>query len=144
MPDTDNPNTPVAPSMVDSLKSWTMVIITLVFVILYALSIAEVGKLTISAVKELQPIVFVIIGYYFGRLPAQQVESALKEQVRGQANNATAARNAERTAEVERGVFEEKIKNTRTILETVKPGAGAEGMAKGTTPVEAAIKILSS
>lgn len=147
MPEINDPNIPevqTAPSMIDSLKSWTMVIITLVFVVLYALSLAKVGGLVEGAIKELQPIVFVIIGYYFGRLPSEQVEGALAKQVRDQANNAAAGRNAERTAAVERGIFEEKIKNTKALLESGNPGPGTEALSQGTTPVEAAIRILNS
>jgi hypothetical protein len=120
-----------------------MLLITLIFVLLYAGTFTGAIKAP-DAVKDLQPIIFVIIGYYFGRLPSQQVESSLKEQVRGQANNAAAARNAERKAEVERGTLEEKIKNTRTILETGKPAAAPEAITKSTSPFDAAIKVLSS
>lgn len=140
MHEIDAPNTPATTSRIDSLKSWTMVIITLVFVTLYVLSLTGVGKLP-EAIKELQPIIFVIIGYYFGRLPSQSVENSLKEQVRSQANYATAARNAQGKAEIDREVLEEKMKNTKTILETARAGNGAEAM---TTPVEAAINVLSS
>lgn len=143
MPDTDNPNTQVVATITDSLKTWTMAIITLVFVTLYALSIAGRGVPS-DAIGQLQPIVFVIIGYYFGRLPSRQVEGTLKEQVHIHANNATAARNAERKAEVERGVFEEKIKNTRTILETARAGNGVEAGNAGSTAFEAAVRVLSS
>jgi hypothetical protein len=143
MPDTDNPNTQAIPTLTDSLKTWTMAVITLVFVTLYALSIAGRGVPS-DAVNQLQPIVFVIIGYYFGRLPSQQVEGTLKEQVRIHANNATAARNAERKTEVERGIFEERVKNARIILETARAGNGEEGANTGPPTLETAVKILSS
>jgi len=62
MPDTDNPNTPQPPPMTDTLKSWTMVLLTLIFVLLYAG--VFIGWITTTdAIKDLQPIIFVIIGY---------------------------------------------------------------------------------
>jgi len=42
-------------------------------------------------VLRLEPIIFVIISYYFGRLPAQQNEQTLKEEIGGQTEKADTA-----------------------------------------------------
>jgi len=63
--------------LAETFKEWVMIVLTFAFVILYGLAL--VGKLRpladISIVSRLEPIIFVIIGYYFGRLPAQQTSS---------------------------------------------------------------------
>jgi len=55
----------------DTLKNWIMVVLTLIFISLYGAAL--VGWLKPLAdekmVMRLVPIIFVIIGYYFGRLP---------------------------------------------------------------------------
>jgi hypothetical protein len=42
-------------------------------------------------VLRLEPIIFVIIGYYFGRLPGQQNEKTLKQEIGRQTLRAAAA-----------------------------------------------------
>lgn len=111
------PTAPLTPTMTDSLKNWMMVILTLVFVLLYAGAL--IGWIvTLDAIKNLQPIVFVIIGYYFGRLPAQQNENSLKEEIKRQSNKADAVANAKEKAQQEREALEEKVKNVRAALTT--------------------------
>src|SRR4051812_4342896 len=56
-----------------ALKNWLMVALTLVFVLLYGAAL--VGWLKPlsdeKARTRFEPIIFVIIGYYFGRMPAK-------------------------------------------------------------------------
>ena len=65
---------------------WRMrmvVTISILFVGLYAgasLGLID-GKPNADLLGVLQPVVWVIIGYYFGRVPGERVESRLKEQV---------------------------------------------------------------
>ena len=61
------------------LRNWIMVSLAIVFTFLYASAL--VGWLKPLGdermVTHLEPIIFVIIGYYFGRAPSQQNESTL-------------------------------------------------------------------
>ena len=135
----------------DAIKDWVMVFLTLGFVVLYGLAL--LGKLRpladSSMVSRLEPIIFVIIGYYFGRLPGQQNEQTLKEEINRQTQRADAAQHAKETALQSREVLEEKVKNARTAL-AVDPVAVAKGPAnfdgnlKDRGSVTAAFNILKS
>jgi hypothetical protein len=67
----------------DALRNWLMVVLTPIFVALYGAAL--IGWLKPLAAEKmvlgLEPIIFVIIGYYFGRLPAQQNEKTLKDEI---------------------------------------------------------------
>jgi hypothetical protein len=82
-----HPTTPPASSEI--LKNWIMVVLTLVFIALYGA--APVGLTDDKMVLRLEPIIFVIIGYYFGRLPGQQNEKTLKQEIGRQTLRADAA-----------------------------------------------------
>ena len=105
-------------NIAEGLKSWVMVFLTLGFVILYGLAL--VGKLKplpdASLVSRIEPIIFVIIGYYFGRLPAQQNEQTLKYEIARQTQRADAAQHAKEQALQSREALEEKEKNLRAAL----------------------------
>jgi len=104
--------------MTDTLKGWVMVVLTLLFVVLYAAAL--IGWLTpladITMITRLEPIIFVIIGYYFGRLPAQQNEKTLKDEITRQTTKADATQQAKEQAQKEREVIEEKMKNAKLTL----------------------------
>ena len=137
-----------------TLKEWVMVLLTMAFVGLYGLAL--VGKLKpladLTMVSRLEPIIFVIIGYYFGRLPAQQNEHTLKEEIDRQTKRADAAQQARETALQSREALDEKVKNARTALSSsplVDGGPpGAIDTSKTEKPphgsVAAAFNILSS
>ena len=82
-----------------------MVVLTLIFVALYGAAL--IGWLKPLAgekmVLRLEPIIFVIIGYYFGRLPAQQNEKTLKEEIGRQTQKADAAQHVKEQALQTRG-----------------------------------------
>lgn len=103
----------------EALKGWVMVILTLVFVALYGLAL--IGKLKpladVSMVSRIEPIIFVIIGYYFGRLPSQQNEKTLKEEISRHTQKADAAQHAKENALQTREALEEKLKNIHATLE---------------------------
>jgi flagellar biosynthesis component FlhA len=116
------------------IRNWMMAALTFVFVLLYVLAL--VGKLPDAnevALAHVAPIVAVIIGYYFGRLPAEKHRKDLKEQVEREATKAreeekkaSAAREAEKQQAVERRAAEEKIAAARAALSTAEtaPDAG--------------------
>jgi hypothetical protein len=134
-----------------TLKEWVMVLLTMAFVALYGLAL--VGKLKpladLTMVSRLEPMIFVIIGYYFGRLPAQQNEQTLREEIDRQTKRADAAQQARETALQSREALDEKLKNARTALSSVDGGPpGASDTSKTEKPphgsVAAAFNILSS
>lgn len=102
----------------NSYKSWVMVILTLIFVVLY--TVALLGWLKplsdVTMVMRLEPIIFVIIGYYFGRMPSQQNEQTLKEEISRQSQRADAAQSSCDQTRQEREAIEERLKNIKTIL----------------------------
>lgn len=114
---TENGKSPNNDMNID-LKGWVMVALTVIFVVLYILALT--GRLESpqqwEMVTRLEPIIFVIIGYYFGRLPAQQNEKTLKEEINRQTNRADAAQHAKEQAQQVREALEEKVKNVKTVL----------------------------
>ena len=110
----------------ETLKGWIMVFLTLVLIALYGLAL--LGKLRplddASMVARLEPIIFIIVGYYFGRLPSQQNEQTLKGEIDRQTKRADAAQHARESALKTSEVLEEKVKNARKALETSGFGAG--------------------
>lgn len=120
----------------ETIKSWFMVFLTLIFIVLYGLAL--LGKLKpladASMVTRLEPLIFVIIGYYFGRLPGEETEKILKYEIKRQILRADAAQSAKETALQSREALDEKIKNARTALDN-----GSERSSVAT-----ALGILSS
>ena len=144
-----------APSIADALKSWVMVFLTLAFVVLYGLAL--IGKLKpladASMVSRIEPIIFVIIGYYFGRLPAQQNESSLKDEIARQTQKADAAQHAKEQALQTREALEEKVKNVNAALTSATSSASLAKLTEAGGPskednlknaVGVAIRILQS
>lgn len=105
----------------DPLKNWTMVFLTLGFVVLYGLAL--IGKLKpladASMVSRLEPIIFVFIGYYFGRLPAQQNEGTLRNEIARQSTRADAAQSAREQLLQSREALEEKLRSVNAALDLV-------------------------
>jgi hypothetical protein len=124
-------------TLTDAVKGWLMVLLTLAFLVLYGLAL--LGKLRplsdASMVTRLEPLIFVIIGYYFGRLPGEENEQTLKDEIGRQTQRADAAQQAKETALQSREALDEKIKNARTALDN-----GAPERSSATT----AFHILSS
>ncbi len=145
------------PATADALKNWTMVVLTLVFVALYAAALfGWLKPLTDDKmVMRLEPIIFAIIGYYFGRLPGQQNERTLKQEINRQTQRADASQSSKEQALQSNEALEEKIKNVKHTLSSEPPGTTASGehlFKFGTSikdndlrpVVNAALRILSS
>jgi hypothetical protein len=110
------------------LRNYLMVILTLIFVFLYAA--AFYGKLDPlkdnTMLLRFEPIIFLLIGYYFAWLPAYQSEKMLKDEITRQMQKADAAQYAKEKAQQERETLEEKIKNARTALQAIVPATTAD------------------
>lgn len=108
-----------------------MTVLASVFVLLYGAVLA--GWLRPlpdeRAIARLEPIIFVILGYYFGRLPARQNEQTLKGELNRQTQRADAAQYAKEQAQHAREALEEKIKNVRVTLASSATGAAAKESA---------------
>lgn len=143
----------------NALRSWVMIALTFIFIILYASAL--IGWLKPLAdekmIVRLEPVIFVIIGYYFGRLPAQQNESMLKREINRQAQKADAAQHSKELAQQTTERLEEKIKNVRVTLSATAPnstqrGSGEQTVKAGsqfkdetiTNSLTTALKILNS
>lgn len=133
MADRSTQNPVPAKEMADTLRGWVMVALTLIFVVLYAAALT--GWLQPLAdekmVARLEPVIFVIIGYYFGRLPAQQNEKTLKDEINRQTQKADAAQHAKEQVQQTREALEEKVKNTRAALLAAGPGISSKGLSEG-------------
>jgi hypothetical protein len=134
-----------------------MVVLTLVFISLYGAAL--VGWLKPLAdekmVLRLEPIIFVIIGYYFGRLPGQQNERTLQHEVSRQTQRADASQSAKEQALQSNEALEEKIKNVRASLaaetSVFATTSGSHSLRSATVRdedlrpvVNAALRILNS
>src|SRR5437588_6843994 len=115
--ETTHPRPSLSPNS-DVLRNWVMVVLTLMFVALYAAALLGWLKPLPDdkLVTRLEPIVFAIIGYYFGRLPSQQNEKTLKHEIGRQTQRADAAQSAKEQAQQASEALEEKIKNVRATL----------------------------
>lgn len=101
------------------LKESFFVILTLVFIALYAAAFA--GKLDPlrenTMLIRIEPVIFIIIGYYFGRHPSRQCEEALQAEIMRQHHIVQAAQIAKESLQTEHRRLEEKIENARKTIE---------------------------
>jgi hypothetical protein len=105
-------------NVAEMLKDWLLPLVMVVFIFLYAAAFAlKFDPLRDNTfLLRLEPIILILIGFYFGRLPASQNERALKQEITRQFHTSEAANFAKVSAEIERETLEEKIKNARTVL----------------------------
>ncbi|HEX7176195.1 MAG TPA: hypothetical protein VF240_13115 [Pyrinomonadaceae bacterium] len=125
-------NTPPGQERADTLKGWTMMALTALFILFYGAALTGWLKPPSDErmVARLEPIIFVIVGYYFGRLPAQQNEKTLKDEIGRQTQRADAIQHAKEQSQQSREALEEKLKNARAALVSAAPGATAKSLAE--------------
>lgn len=125
----------------NALRGWVMVALTLIFVLLYASAL--IGWLKPLAdekmIVRLEPIIFVIIGYYFGRLPSQQNENTLKGEINRQTQKADAAQHSKEQAQQMREALEEKVKNVRAALTSAPSVAPRMAVSNAPAPLAGAV-----
>lgn len=108
-------------ALAELVKNWLMIALTIAFMGIYAAAlfgfirpIQREGYERL--VSHLEPIIFVLIGYYFGGLPGWRNERLLKEEITWQRQKADAAQHAKEQSQQIRESLEEKVKNARTTL----------------------------
>jgi len=143
----------------DAVRTWVMVALTFIFAALYVGALFGLipgsAKQDQQTLTRIESVVFVIIGYYFGRLPAQATEKTLKDEIHRQTQKADQAEEKKGDAQQQSQALEEKVKNAKAALASVVPGTPPVGLAmslsKATPPpdalqqsVLAAVHVLES
>lgn len=137
MVDNNNKNISQGQNMSDTIKNWLMVALILIFVFLYAAALFGWIKTPADAVMlRVEPIIFIIIGYYLGRFPARQNEQTLKDEISRQTQKSDAAQYARAQAQQEREILEEKLKNVKVVL-TSSPQFSYESLSEKKLSAEA-------
>jgi hypothetical protein len=105
-----HPTTPPVSSEI--LKNWIMVVLTLVFIALYgAALVGWLKPLTDDKmVLRLEPIIFVIIGYYLRAFAWPTKRETLKQEIGRQTFRADATQSAKEQALQSNEAMEEKMK----------------------------------
>jgi len=133
-------------SVTEILRDSLMVIVTLIFVLLYAAAFA--GKFDPlkdnTLLLRLEPIIFILIGYYFARRPSRQSEQLLKEEITRLTQKTDAAQYAKEKAQLEREVLEEKIKNARAALKMSVSKESNNHQNAQTETIKTVVGILDS
>jgi len=108
-----------------ALRGWGMAALTLVLILIYGAAVTGWFRPLPDekVVARLEPMIFVVIGFYFGRLPSQQNESSLKDELSRLTQKADAAQHAKEQVQQARETLEEKMRNVRTILASSAPDA---------------------
>ncbi len=146
MPDNITQTAPNEKNIAGTLKDSLMVLLTLVFVLLYAA--AFTGKLDPlkdnTLLARFEPIILILTSYYFGRLSTRQSEKNLKEEIARQTQKADAAQYAKEKAQQERESLEERIKNAKTVLKTINLSEKKTDEQSQTAALKTALSILNS
>lgn len=135
-----------------------MALLAIVFTGLYVSALTgllrPVADLTMLA--RLEPILFLIFGYYFGRIPAKKNEDRIMENCERLEQKLEVANRIKEQAHAEREAIEEKIRNVRVALRpellnmkitkrTMRDDTADNGhYYPDPSPVETAINILNS
>jgi hypothetical protein len=125
---------PPAPTGADPLdwKAAVIIFLTIVFVALYVLGIT--GWWTAltpnkDVIGPVAPIVAVIIGYYFGRMPAEKNEKALQHQVNQKTQEASEAREEQKETRSDRDKLSAKVDAAKAALGAAAPEAEPTALA---------------
>ncbi len=132
----------------------------LVFLFIYVLMLAGILRpmSDVTVITRLEPIMFLVIGYFLARLPAAHSEQTIREEIKRQSIRAERAEQAKQESETEMRTLEEKMRNARIALDSSLAELRAPGNKLSTrsglvTPtqhyfpahdVETAVRILSS
>jgi hypothetical protein len=111
--------------MANGLRSWVMAAMTGTFLLLYVFGLIGWLRAPLDdrLIGRIEPLIFAIVGYYFGRIPSEQNESVFKDEITRQTQRADAAEHAREQLLQEREALEEKLKNAKAALTA---GGGVE------------------
>jgi hypothetical protein len=103
----------------ETAKHWIMIIVSVTFLVLYGAALTGVLRpVTESSIAErLEPIIFILIGFYFGQLPFTQSLRSRKrelERVREKLDELQAAKDQ---VQREHDAMGEKIANAKIALD---------------------------
>ncbi len=133
----------------ENFKSWIVVILTFVFIACYldGLFGSQVTP-NKDIVNALGPIVAVIIGYYFGRMPSEKVENSLKEQANQKTTEARQAQEERATALEQKSKLSQKVQDAISALSSGAPAAPVNELAltlsvKGADSPDDAVRTAS-
>jgi hypothetical protein len=112
-------------------KTGIIVVLTIIFVALYVAGFAGWPKLAPDkeVIGPVAPIVAVIIGYYFGRVPSEKNEKSLQQQVNPRTQEAEHARNEQQQAQTDSTRLATKVIAARAALSAAAPAAPPDGLA---------------
>lgn len=131
--------------MTEQWRKWMVVAISVLFVGLYvgaSLGLID-GKPNADLLGVLQPIVWVIIGYYFGRSPGEKVESRLKEQVdKSDAEAKDAKEKAEKSESAAKAASSLAAATSRAATRTATQVSAAKAVLRRAPTVPAATDQL--
>ena len=169
MPEPGNVNPPQNPpvqaadgkgqTIPESVKTVLMVLLTLVFVGLYVGALfgripEENMPPDPTTLSRIESIIFVIIGYYFGRLPSQANEKVLKNEIDRQAGKSDQSENAKDVAQQDKAALQQKMHSAAALLSPsvvqglVADAAGTQGFVSEPhdpkAAAAAALKVLTS
>jgi hypothetical protein len=123
-----------------------MAILLVIFVVLYGLAFA--GKLDPfkdnSMLLRFEPVIFVLIGYYFGRWPSRHTEQFLRDEIARQTVKIDAAQFAKEKAQQERDALEERMRNAAQTLRATDSKRVNTGEETKIDSVRVAVTILES
>ncbi|MGD0334673.1 MAG: hypothetical protein ABSA90_15675 [Xanthobacteraceae bacterium] len=143
----------------DNIKSWIVVILTAIFVACYVAALfGWQATPNDKIVTTLAPIVAVIIGYFFGRMPSEKIENSLTQQANQRGVEAQHAREAQSAAELRGTALQQKVNDAVHALSGSAPhapvgdlaitlsgaGPGAPDAADVRRATVSALKILQS
>lgn len=114
----------------DPMKKTIIVALTIVFTGLYVIAILGRWKWNSDkeAIQLLQPIVYVIIGYFFGRMPSEATERSLRsaaEEKAQQASDAHAKLRSVRAVLAQAPAAASSVPGAAARSAEVAPGSGA-------------------
>ncbi|MEQ1764253.1 MAG: hypothetical protein ABL984_14070 [Pyrinomonadaceae bacterium] len=137
-------------------RVWPMAVLTIVFLSLYLSAL--IGWLRpisdITMIARLEPILFLIFGYYFGRVPAREADQRLQKEYDHLFRKHELANRQREQSKAEKEAVEEKIRNVRIALrselselesEVRSDECHSRSELRGSAhAIETAIKILNS
>jgi hypothetical protein len=133
-------------NIADFLRDSIMVILTLIFVLLYATAFS--GKLDPlkdnTLLIRLEPLILILTAFYFGRIPGRQNEKNLKDEIARQRQKADAAQFVKEKLQQERETLEERIRNAKTVLNGINLSEKKIDDGVKTEALRAAVRILDS